>query len=897
MAEKQLGFYANAAQVLREGLAENGRAAVVHPNGVGSGRIVWAWLGANPEASMIWLVPSELKRRLRLEEAARLGQALPPQVLLCSAEQLQGYSAQAWVKLAERRPFCLIVDGVREFTAVAWEQSVQRLRRLCPEAGVVGLLSPDQPEGCCVAEELFRDAVVCELSLPEAMAEGLMAVPTSDTVLLWPAENALQAYLVQRRNQTAVGLPDAGEKAYASLCRAVERSGPAAPRLQAALPAGRLLVLCEDAAALARVQDGMDVLFGQEASSIIMKNGWDAETAAQFAAGQARLLVCVIASSMGALLPGLSGAVLVRSTGDAKRYRQMVARALALCGQAAPLVELNAVFEGLGSAQSFQQEAGVQFPLNEPLQSCIRFSRQLQRQLDAQWEQAYAAAKETAAHEELNELPRSYATKSGLQLGRWWEQQRQVRAGEKPGRLTAEQAAKLEKLGIVWKQKLEQAWERGLASAARYRKAHGDLMVPVRYHDKNGFTLGEWIVYNRQRYLGGSLSADRIERLQALGMVWDTTEALWQQSYAAAVQYYLAHHTLEVPVKYVTPDGLALGVWLGSQRAAYKEGSLTAEQMAWLEALDIDWTNRNDRKWQAAYEAAVRYYKANGNLNVPSEYIDADGVLLGKWVSRQRYAWQNPERSSARVTPERKALLDQIGMVWQKPDSWQHRYELAQAYKAAHGSLEMPTQYCTEDGIWLGSWLNRQKQMLQKGDPGLSEAHEKALRELFKGEKDHKGAALRRRTRCSVREQNWLNNYHRAKVYAKRRGDLLVPASYVDETGFRLGVWVSNLRAARKMRPSSFQVTPEHIALLDEIGMQWDAREAKWQCALRRAEEYFAAHGNLLVPVNYKTEDGFCLGDWVRRMRECYAKQDAKLTPARVAGLNALGMVWAPAEG
>ena len=73
------------------------------------------------------------------------------------------------------------------------------------------------------------------------------------------------------------------------------------------------------------------------------------------------------------------------------------------------------------------------------------------------------------------------------------------------------------------------------------------------------------------------------------------------------------------------------------------------------------------------------------------------------------------------------------------------------------------------------------------------------------------------------------------------------------------GVWISNLRAARKARPESFQVTPEHIALLDAIGMQWDAREAKWAGAFRRAEEYRAAHGDLLVPVNYKTEDGFCL--------------------------------------
>ena len=97
--------------------------------------------------------------------------------------------------------------------------------------------------------------------------------------------------------------------------------------------------------------------------------------------------------------------------------------------------------------------------------------------------------------------------------------------------------------------------------------------MPVHYKDKDGFALGEWIVYNRQRYLSGNLPPDRVERLEALGMVWDTGSILWEKSYAAAVQYYLENHTLEIPVKYVTPDGMALGVWLGSQRAAYKSKS------------------------------------------------------------------------------------------------------------------------------------------------------------------------------------------------------------------------------------------------------------------------------------------------------------------------------------
>ena len=751
---------------------------------------------------------------------------------------------------------------------------------------------------------MFQGAGTFSISLAEALARGLVTPPAADTVLLWPAETALEEFRIQMKQWNAAGVPGVGEKVFTNLRRAVEKCGPALPRLREALPKGKQLVLCEDAAAMRRVTENLEALFGPDAEATILKDGWDQEMAVRFAASPARgAQVLVTVSTPGGLarLAGMAGAVLVRSTGLEQNHRRMLARALALCGDSAPLVELNVSFAGLRNAedlvQGTEQAGGTGFPLEEPYQACIRPARQLQRQLDAQWEQAFAAAKEAAAKGDINELPRGFTTETGFGLGRWLELQRQIQAGEKPGRLTAEQAARLEKLGIAWKQRMEQAWERGYAAAREYRGEYGNLMVPVRYREKNGFALGEWIVYNRQRFLGNNLSTDRVERLEALGMVWDTVQDIWEQSYCAAVQYWLDHGTLEVPVKYTTPEGVALGVWLGSQRAAYKAGTIKPVQKAWLEALDVDWTNRNDRKWQAAYDAAARYYQAHGDLNVPSEYIDPDGVLLGKWVSRQRYAWQNPDRSSARLTPERKALLDQLGMVWQKPDSWQHRYELAAAYKAAHGSLELPAQYRTEEGIWLGSWLSRQKQLLQKGDKSLRGERVKALKELFRGELERRSGAVRTRARCSVRERNWLNNYRHAKAYAKRRGDLLVPASYVDETGFRLGVWISNLRAARKTRPDSFQVTPEHIAMLDEIGMQWDAREAKWQCALRRAGEYRAAHGDLTVPVNYKTEDGFCLGDWIRRMRESYAAHDARLTPERVENLSALGMVWTPAEG
>ena len=127
--------------------------------------------------------------------------------------------------------------------------------------------------------------------------------------------------------------------------------------------------------------------------------------------------------------------------------------------------------------------------------------------------------------------------------------------------------------------------------------------MPVRYRDKNDFALGEWIVYNRQRYLGGNLTQNRIERLEAIGMVWSTSNDLWEQNYAAATQYYLEHGDLEVPIKYETPSGFGLGVWLGAQRAAHKAGELPQEQVERLDALfePVFARRMQEKLWQALY--------------------------------------------------------------------------------------------------------------------------------------------------------------------------------------------------------------------------------------------------------------------------------------------------------
>ena len=888
------------------------RAAVFHPTGTGKSCIAWKVVEAHPQTTFFWLVAGAQRLALRQAELTRYnGGTLPGNVRFCDCEKLAAATPEQWVRLGEQKPGCVVLDCYHELSAVCWAQSVQKLLRMCPQAKVLGLGVPNGAPVCAAAQELFADCIVSHMTVAEAMAAGTMPVPSAYAALLWPQEEELATLRARIKNLCMPKGDTSLRVQYEELSwslRQVENLTVLLPRLLSDT-SGHYLVLFESAAYQEKLGAELEQLLRTvdpavrfyAADHACFADSAAVETFLSDTAPGPKVLLCVNAPGVQQPLEGLAGVILVRQSSLMSTFKQMLCRALVAAGsRSVPVFDLVAQFEGLGNGRTLQRDcteamtrAGSKTPgfrQERPMQQTYRLYGKLRREMEARWEVLCQAAADAAVKEGTLELPRSYTIHSGVPVGKWLELQRQVQAGQRPGRLTAEQAAKLEKLGIRWNHRLEAAWEKGFASAQKYRTEHGDLLVPVRYRDKNDFALGEWIVYNRQRYLGGNLTQNRIERLEAIGMVWSTSNDLWEQNYAAATQYYLEHGDLEVPIKYETPSGFGLGVWLGAQRAAHKAGELPQEQVERLDALGMDWTNRNDRKWMSLYDVAAAYYHEHGNLNVPSEYVTPDGVLLGKWVARQRYAYLNPDRSSARATPERKALLDKLGMVWEKYDPWQERYDLALAYKTEHGDLEIPSVYKTADGVWLGSWVNRQRQALNSGSSALSSERRKLLRTLFKGERRPSDPAADHGT---VREANWERNFRSAARYARKYKHLLVPASYVDSDGVRLGVWISNLRAARKNRPDSYQVTPAHIKKLNSIGMVWDARDAKWGTAYQQAKAYYKAHGNLHAAANYKSDEtGFCLGDWLRRMREWDTTHDPKLTPERRAMLDKIGMEW-----
>jgi hypothetical protein len=103
-------------------------------------------------------------------------------------------------------------------------------------------------------------------------------------------------------------------------------------------------------------------------------------------------------------------------------------------------------------------------------------------------------------------------------LANWVSKQRRDR---KRGTLSADRVKRLNELEFVW-DRYEVAWEEMFAELQRYKDQHGDCKVPTNWTENP--KLATWVVRQRRARRRGTLSAERVERLDALGFVWEVSK-------------------------------------------------------------------------------------------------------------------------------------------------------------------------------------------------------------------------------------------------------------------------------------------------------------------------------------------------------------------------------------
>ena len=675
-----------------------GKAAIVHPTGTGKSYIAFRLIEEHPDAAVFWLSPSAYIFKTQLENLKKQEPDFPlenvhfytyAKLMCCTQEQL--------AEIAEQKPAYIILDEFHRAGAECWGESTLALLKLCQDAKILGLSATNVrylDNNRDMAEELFDEHIASEVTLGEAIVRGILPAPKYVTTV-YQYQKALAKYQARVDSLRVPGLQDVNQKYLDALRRALEQADGLDKVFEHHITnkSGKYIVFCANKEHMDEMISHVPEWFANVNPDVAVYEAYsdDPGTDKAFAEFKAddserlKLLFCIDMLNEGVHVEGISGVILFRPTISPIVYKQQIGRALTAGDSTTPLI-LDVVnnFEGLSSISSLQNEmqeavhrlyangegdkiVTERFEVIEQVHDCRVLFEQLQASLSSSWEHYFSEASIYYAEHGDLKVPKLYRTPAGLSLGVWLTTQRGVREGRIPGNLTEQQITRLDSIGMVWGNRKEIAWQHGFEVAKKYYDTYGNLLVPGKYVDPDGYPLGQWILKARQMKLKDRLKEERIAQLEEIGMVWSVFDAKWEKAYALAAAYYEENGNLNIPRSYVTAAGERLGLWLASQQWAYPKGKLSEEQIERLSRIGMYWGNRNDRQWNEAYQQAKLYFEAHGDLNVPVSYTSPDGYALGKWVNRQRYTRSNPEKSGGALTPERIARLDAIGMQWGKP--------------------------------------------------------------------------------------------------------------------------------------------------------------------------------------------------------------------------------------
>ncbi len=217
-------------------------------------------------------------------------------------------------------------------------------------------------------------------------------------------------------------------------------------------------------------------------------------------------------------------------------------------------------------------------------------------------------------------------------------------------------------------------------------------------------------------------------------------------------------------------------------------------------------------------------------------------------------------------------------------ERWLENYELAKIYYECYGDLLIHQDFRTSDGytydeagVRLGIWITTQKQNYEM----LSEERKQKLGEI--------GFVL------NYNAEKWIKNYELARKYYEHHGDLLIPSKFktsdgytYDEQGVKLGSWLESQKKHYE------KLSEERKQKLGEIGFVLSPNGERWLKNYELARKYYEHHGDLLISVKFKTNDGYTydeqgikLGSWLVSQKTYYEK----LSEERKQKLNEIGFV------
>ena len=698
---------------LEEALKYTRRAAVIQPTGTGKSFVALAFIERRPNNSFLYLAPSthifnQLKHHAGHTDVL-LHTTLMTYQKLCLLHEDE---------LGKLEPDYIILDEFHRCGADDWGSAVDHLLALYVECFLIGFTATpvrylDKAGTRDMSEDLFHGSIASYYTLQDAINDKVLPVPhyVLGDILMNERVSSLETALTQVASYGRART--AGYSLLESLKRNMAEAQGIDEIFKCHMPNrfAKLIVFCRNLEHIAQCREDMHRWLGpgkkireyvcrsDEKAADIELNAFAGDNERN----AIRLLYCVDMLNEGIHIKDVDGVVMLRPTISPIVYLQQIGRCLACSsdGSTSPVIfDLVNNYESARVEESGQRVFNIEFShhpssgkgKNTPIPFYMsgvptQFEAILEKfdhlfTRAGRWDFCYSILQEF--YHEYGQYPHSRTCYRGIKIGRWLSEQILY---IQHNSLSVARKERLEMLPgwstfLIERQPTRRTFDDYYKELLVYFEREGHIDIPQSYiNPSTGCKLGLYLTRLRnirKKTDRGHLSQDQINRLNALGMKWVKREHPYRDFdyyYQQLIKFYRREGHIKVPTRFIDPDtGCHLGNFINCVRQA-KRGTghdivLTDRQIEMLNDLGMVWqVQASPLPFDTYYEELLRYYRREGHIRVPGNYIvPENGCKLGKFIQRMR-AIRAGTASSGFITQEQIAKLDAMGMVWNASNS------------------------------------------------------------------------------------------------------------------------------------------------------------------------------------------------------------------------------------
>jgi superfamily II DNA or RNA helicase len=431
------------------------------------------------------------------------------------------------------------------------------------------------------------------------------------------------------------------------------------------------------------------------------------------------------------------------------------------------------------------------------------------------------------------------------------------------------------------------SWHSWFGKLSRFAAEYGHSR-PSQLFVIDGFRLGSWVNGQRQLYQKGLLSPDRASRLAALpNWSWSIRFDDWQEGLAKLKEYVASNGHARVPPRYKLADGYKLGQWVYLQRAAYRQGTLDESQISELSSVSGWIWNGFDSRWEIAFERLKHFYESNGHYEIKrGQILYFAGLDLGGWVVSQRSSYRKQSLSKARAD----RLSNLPNWKWEPDnDRWWATFRELELLARKLGNPTVPNDYQSKTVTDLQRWTGKQRTAHKR--QMLSSDRVTALENL-------PGWSW------SPHDASFEVGFQKLKEALRSTPIEAIGPRYVDESGFRLGLWLNNLmrRHLSRQRPIDSERIERLLNLVPDLlsakrksslaPSKANRHNTQFELGCKAFRSFVSREGHASIPSEH-LELGIKLHAWVTNRRQ--DRRKGRLSQSAIKSLSALPMwSWDP---